>query len=228
MKRSVLFVFVILLGISELIAQNIDLDKSMSLQQLQLTFQGQRAKSYDDIQGSPYYTDEFVQGRIISKDTSEYSAMIRYNIYADQLEYMEGNKKYFVTKPSEIQEVQMGAEKMIYSDYLQAGVKYQRFFLLKKTGKYTLLQRKKIEFLPMETPRAVTANYKPDRFESKNDEFYISFGNKPAQKFTSLKNLKKIAPELVPIIDEFKKENSVNTKRVEDLEKLFDYLNAKG
>jgi len=179
--------------------------------------------NYRDVEGSPYYTSDFIKGVSYLKDGNYASVPLRYDIFRDEIEFMKENRTYWLKK-SDILYVRYGSDILVLtnaiSDTSQLG-----YFFLKSTGKNKLLCKKIISYNPEVPPKGYSETI-PARFKEEVDEFYIQFEGNPIQKVKSNKELSAIFANNNSALDFIKKERIKATK-IDDLQKLFIYLNSQ-
>ncbi len=181
-------------------------------------------KTYKDVQGSPYFTDDFVTGVVSGKDMEDISGKYRYNIYTDKIEYPVDEKVFSLEQPWKYNLFKIGDTRFFFQQYLD-GVKVKKGFLIVLAeGKYNLFLKKKIAYMP-EEPAQPYQTQKPNRFESGEDSYFLAIGNEPAKLLTTVKNLKKTFPELTQIIDSYKE--STNLKKKNNIVNLINYINLQ-
>ena len=67
-----------------------------------------RAFNYENIFGSPYLTDDLIEGTIRFTKGKEITTHLRYNAYTDEMEYLNGDKLMVITNPEEIDAIYLG------------------------------------------------------------------------------------------------------------------------
>jgi hypothetical protein len=178
---------------------------------------------YSDVEGSPYYTKNFIKGVAYLKDGNWASIPLRYDLFRDEIEFLKENKIYWLKK-SDILYVRYGSDMLILthavSDSSQLG-----YFFLKSTGNYKLLYKKKVEYYPEVPPKGYTETV-PAKFKAESDINYIQFEGKPAIRIESKKDLSLFFSNNQLALDFIKIEKIRSTKS-EDLEKLVTFLNSK-
>jgi hypothetical protein len=102
--------------------------------------------SYEDIEGSPYYTDEFIDGTIYLKNGNSATLPLRYNLLQDEIEFHRDKQILWITKSAVIH-VQYGQELLIPESFSENPGKTTYFFAHEK-GKYDLYIRKQVNFSP--------------------------------------------------------------------------------
>ena len=179
--------------------------------------------NYNDVNGSPYYTSDFVKSVAYLKDGNFASIPLRYDIFRDEIEFMNGNKISWLKK-NDVKFVRYGSEMMILThavtDTSQLG-----YFFLNSTGNYKLLTKRIVEYNP-EVPAKGYSETVPANFKRQRDEFYIQLEGKPALKVKTNKDLNAIFANNQLALDYIKKEK-IKVSKSQSIQNLIDYLNKK-
>ena len=177
--------------------------------------------SYDNIKGSPYYSNEFVNGTVYLKDGKSGSLPLRYDLLQDEIEFKRGQKIFWIIK-KDVLYIQYGKEILLPGALPEDPGKSIYFFCLEKE-KYSLYIRKKISFHPREPAKAYAEDV-PDRFERDRDVYYLKQEDMPAIEIKSKKVLSGILSENEPALD-FIKKSKIKANKPEDLMELVRFLN---
>jgi hypothetical protein len=179
--------------------------------------------NYDDVEGSPYYTKDFIRGTAYLKNGNHASVPLRYDIFRDEIEFLKENK-ILLLKKNEILYVLYGSDMLMPIHSVSDTSKFG-YFILKSTGNYKLFCRKIIGFYP-EVPPVGYRETIPAKFKQESDEFYFQTDGKALQKIKNNKDLKGIFSDNKSALNYIKKEK-IKASKSKDLEKLFTYLNNK-
>src|ERR1035437_8003583 len=106
---------------------------------------------YQAIEGSPYLNSEFIDGVIYLKDTTSYKLPLRYDIYANEMEYQLKGVNYVVGNPKFLKKILLGGSVFIYLPFIQKG----GYFELLESGKCFLVQKRSVQFKPAEGPKPI-------------------------------------------------------------------------
>ena len=229
MKRYIITVIIFLSGISFLFSQEYEIRHAMDLYRTN-KIQSSGFKMIltgDDIEGSPYLNDEFINGTIFT--TSNYQFVdvpLRYNIYNDQIEFKTPtNEIQALGTPEIVKTVEFGDYKMVYIPYSNARKIRHGFFTVEEKGNVSLYSRLEIIYRKAEEPAAYK-EAKPAKFIKKSDSFYIRVGLEQAKKVDSKKELLAAFPDHKDEIAAFIKKNKVKTNKPEKLKELVRYYNS--
>ena len=229
MKRLIITVVIILTSITVSFSQEYQIRQAMDLYRINKVQSGEwkGTLSENDIKGSPYLNDEFINGTIFT--TSKYQFVdvpLRYNIYNDELEFKTPtNEVQALATPEIVETVEFGDYKMVYIPYSNTKKIRNGFFIVEVEGDATLYSRKEIIFKKAEEPGAYK-DAEPAKFVKKLDSYYIRVGLEQAKKVDSKKELLGVFPDHKDEISVFIKKNKVKTSKPEKLKELARYYNS--
>ena len=229
MKRYFLMVIIFLTTITFSFSQEYQIRAAMDLYRINKVQSGEwkGTLSENDIKGSPYLNDEFINGTIFT--TSKYQFVdvpLRYNIYNDELEFKTPtNEVQALATPEIVETVEFGDYKMVYIPYSNTKKIRNGFFMVEVEGDATLYSRKEIIFKKAEEPGAYK-DAEPAKFVKKSDSYYIRVGLKEAKKVGSKKEIVEIFPDHNDKISSFIKKKKVKSSKPEKLKELVRYYNS--
>ncbi len=182
-----------------------------------------------DMKGSPYEYKDFTFGKLFYKNNLEGEFPLRYDIYADEIQIMNGEETGALLKTKDIH-VNINGLNYFLLGYVLDEVFREGYFIEKLKGKNASLLIKKRKFYMEGQPaqnsfiRAVAPKFTDNEtyfgwFEGVNQPVYIP---KQKRKFIAL------FPENRKIeIQKYLKENKLNLSKIEDLEKFFEFYNQQ-
>ena len=231
MKRFLITIFIFFIVSGSLFAQTpyqireaIDFFNSNKLQRGE-----QRGMlTADDIEGSPYLNDKFIEGAVFTTSKTKYVGVpLRYNIYNDQIEFKSGeNQVQALAAPEVIEKVEFGDYTMVYIPFVITKKIRRGFFVeMEKGEKAALYARPRIVFEKATKPAAYQ-EAEPAKFDRKSDEYYIRIGMEPAQLISRRKDLEEVFPNHKKEVKSFIKENRVRPNKPERIEKLVEFYNS--
>ncbi|MFC2116272.1 hypothetical protein ACFLTU_07335 [Bacteroidota bacterium] len=179
--------------------------------------------SYDRIEGSPHYSDGFVNGTVYLKDGNTASLPLRYDLFQDEIEFIRDHTTYWIIK-KDVLYIQYGKEILIPEPSSKDPGKSTYFFAQEK-GKYRLYIRKKVSFYP-EEPAQGYAEPVLNRFELEPEVYYLKQENMPAIEIRNKKALSEILSENEPALN-FIKKSKIKVTKAEDLVELVKFLNTQ-
>jgi len=169
---------------------------------------------YEDISGSPYYSDEFREGTVNLKNGNRYIVPLRYDLYQDEIEFKQAGSIYWLTK-NDVEDIHLGQE-VLYPEN-------SNYYFVLDSGRFSLCIKKRVSFFPKVPPKAY-ADEIPDRFERDRDEYFLKQENNPPEAIKNKKTLLGIFSENQAALD-FIKTSKINVNKVEDLLELVRFLN---
>lgn len=180
-----------------------------------------RATEYKDIVGSPYLNRDFTEGIFYFKDSTAYKIPIRYNIYSDEMEYQIKGINYAINDPKSLNRILLGASYFIFLDSNTE----RGYYEVLETGKYTLLQKRKVNFRPEEGPKPIEGTIKPASFVKHPDIFFILNKDSQLKKISNLKSLINYMDDHKLKIESFVKKEKIKKAKKENLIKIVKYYN---
>lgn len=181
-----------------------------------------KANSFESISGSPYKNDKFITGILKMKDSTVYKLPLRYNIYADEMEYQMDNKNYYVTNKQNIEEVSF--ENSIYKYMTIEGKR--GFFEQLVLGKCTLLKKYIIHFQAAEGPKPIEGTPRPAQFLNQRSQYFILTNNKEPVMIKKMKAILEVLNDQKNSLEVFIKTNNVKKLNEKNLIKIVNYYNS--
>lgn len=237
MKKYICIIILILIVVNlsfsqdlrEIIPQDYQLIETMDFFQLDKVRTSDRKLAFteNDIMGSPFLNDEFIQGTLYTTSKHKYMDLpLRYNAYQDQLEFKtsDGQLKA-LSKPEIVEKVVFGDYNMVYIPFAYAKKIHHGFFIVLEEGKASLYSRSEIIFNKAEKPAAYQ-EAQPARFVLKPNAYYIKIGLAEAKKVDRKKELIDVFPDHNNEIETFIKKHKIKASKPENLIKLVKYYNA--
>jgi len=183
-----------------------------------------------DFNGSPYLSEEFVEGTMTVSDGTVIPGLkYRYDIYGDKMQFILNRDTAVINRPMAVRSLVMGDRKFVYEVYMvQANrVATGYFEMIRENENLTILYRRKIEI----EQDIYVPNYGggggTKEFEMKQDNsYYVKHGNSAAQKIHSRKGLLKIIPDYRDRVKQYMKDHRLSVKKEKDLAAIADYYNS--
>jgi hypothetical protein len=180
-------------------------------------------KTYADIDGTPYYSQNYIDGVVYLKNGNYASLPLRYDIFADEIEFKKDNKTMWLLK-KDIKYVRYGTD-MIFVSSADGDTTRLGYYFLKDNGKLMLFFKRVILYHPMVEPKGFTAAI-PERFEPDKNLIYIKKDKMPAEKILTKKDLTSFFSD-DPVAMEYIKKNKVRPDDLEAIHQLVISLNNK-
>ena len=180
------------------------------------------ANYYKGINGNPYLNSEFVEGVCRLKDTTAVKLQLRYNIYADAMEYQLKEVTYSVGNPQLLDKVILGESVFAYLPSIQKGGYFEVF----EPGKCLLAQKRVIKFYPAEQAKPIEGISKPARFITESDIFYMVNNSSEAFKITNMKSVINALQDQKAKIESYIGQEKIKNTKKENLIKIVKYYNS--
>ena len=177
-------------------------------------------KQYSVIEGSPYYTENFVMADLrLSDETLLKGVFARLDLYKADLEIQLGGEKRVVSNPEKVYEITWADERLLYfpnSDVLALNGFYKAYY----ASHSKVLAKQEVIFKPAEVANSNYAADKPDRFSRSKEVLYFVFPDSSVLEIVSKKQFYKEVQSLNPDLFNFIKENKINPTKIKDLVEL--------
>jgi len=189
---------------------------------------GEAPNSIENIEGSPYYPEDFVQGNIYMLDKiKQKNVYLRYNMQSDEIEIKEN--KYSEEYAALIKDPQIYAKvadrTIIFAPYRESVEKGGYFSLVSLGEPYGLYKKSTVVFNEYKIATAYRGSQRA-KFD-KTEDYYLV--NKKGNFFKLPQSRNKI----LKVMDEFKEEiknfisaRKINLTEEKELISLFEYYNV--
>ncbi len=186
----------------------------------------QKQKTYSQIDGSPYYHKDFIEGAIITKDGVKYDKIpLRYNAYDDRMEYKhKSGIAFYFTRPEDYKEIIIEDTHFVYGDFTNGKDLIPSYYELMNDGKVSLLKKTKRSLREAE-PAKPFSDPKPAKFVSKPDMYFILKDGKKLYEIKNGKAIISILKDKKEEISAYIKANKLKAKKENDLIKIISYYN---
>lgn len=182
-----------------------------------------------DLKGSPYEQKDFIFGKLFYKNNLEGEFPLRYDVYADEIQIMNGEETGAILRTKDIH-VNINGLNYYLLGYVLDEVFKEGYFIEKVKGKNASLLIKKRKFYMEGQPaqnsfiRAVAPKFTDNEiyfvlFEEKDQPIYLP---KQTRKFIAL-----FPEDKKDEIQKFIKENKLKLTNLEDLQKFFEFYNQQ-
>ena len=182
-------------------------------------------KTNTEIEGTPYLSEDFKSGEVYTNDSILYKGPLRYNIYANEIEFIESDIVYWIAEPQKVIYVKIEKSTFIY---IQPGGKKNEkgtYYELLVDGKCKLLLKRNTELIEAE-PAKPYIDAKPARFMKLNDTYILQINNGLPQSIVNKKSIENAFSEKSSFISKYIKKEKISTKEKDDLIKLVKYCNS--
>lgn len=178
--------------------------------------------AYKTIQGSPYYSDDFIKGYVYLANGDSARVPLRHDLYMDEIEFMQNDKTMWLNKNN--------VDSVLYDDkkLIRAAMGDQpdlHYFFVATEGTSSLLWRQQIDFLRAEPLRGF-AEPKPNRFEPASKAYFIKNKGASPVSIRTRRDLREFASDDARAL-EFLKKEKIKPGREDDLIKFVEFLNSR-
>lgn len=179
--------------------------------------------TYHDVQGSPFLYKDFISGQLKLNTGTTYKGSLRYDKYADQIEFRTSDGEvYAVKNPETIQLAILGDSKLNYFEPGEfKGVK--GYYEVLVIGNYSLYEKYQVILKDPEAARPYV-EAKPAKFLDQDSKYFIM---DPDGNFTEIVKKKDLLLKGLnqKNLEAFIKENKIKPSKKEDLIKFVEFLN---
>jgi hypothetical protein len=179
---------------------------------------------YAKFKGSPFLTADFNSGQIELKNGKIYEGLLRYDIYADQIEFKtaDGNI-YAVRNPEVLGKITIHNSQFISFSKVE-GNSISGIYEILADGVYLLIEKHKVELKdPVAAKPYVAA--KPASFSTKKSKYFILNLEGEFIEINNKKDLLTLRTEKSNEVEKFIKKNKIKTSKKRDLIKFVNFLN---
>jgi len=163
------------------------------------------------IEGTPYLYEDFKPGEVYTKDSILYEGPLRFNIYADEIEFKANDIIYWIAKPQDIVYVKIEKSSFIFIQTDEKKNKKGSYYELLVGGKCQLLLKRNIAFLEAEASKPYI-DEKAARFQMMKDTYFLQIDNVLPQSITNMKSIKNVISEKSSDISKYIKKEKISAK----------------
>jgi hypothetical protein len=179
-----------------------------------------------DIQGSPYLDEEFLSGKITTREGTVYTDLpLRYNGFTDDLEFQKGEDSYNIDPKVIVKRAEFGSSVLGCLEYYDGSKIKNGFFEILTEGKAILLVRYTVKFIEKEAVKAF-AEPRPARFDEPVKDYYMSVEGAPAKLITNKKGLLELFGSKKDEMESYISKNKLSVKKDDDLIKIVVNFNS--
>lgn len=225
MKSSILLVLLVT-SLSNLYAQRIEL---IAPERFGGSFVPiNRQVDYNSIDGTPYLNESLIKGYVKLNLGDSTFAFLRYNVYADEMEYLQDKNLQVIENVSQLDYVYVDGRVFCYKTYKFRNSFRQGYLERLAVGDYTLYLKYDVDFERRKEARSSYEKPTPDRFIEKTPVWYCSIKDGPIKNFdTDNSSLEEIFRDDYPEIKKYIKSNKLKLRKQEDMIQLFEYYNSE-
>jgi hypothetical protein len=221
MKSKLIIQLLIFILINQVIFSQ-EYDKFLDAYYFNKLHRTEKQNSYNNVEGSPYLSDDFSIAEIYLKDTTAFRMPLRYNIYADVMEYKVNDAIYMIDKPHLINKIVINGSNYVFIPFIEKG----GYFEILISGRCYLLQRRIVKYKPAEGPKPIEGVSIPAKFVNEKDKFYIIVNSREYYEIINLKTLVTALSDKKESIDQYLKTQKIKNIKKENLIKIAAYYNS--
>ncbi len=218
-----IYLVIIFLGFFSPILQSQEAEFPLRSAMRTLELRNLGPKTYSDIDGTPYYSKDFIDGVVFLRNGNYASLPLRYDLFADEMEFKKDNKTMWLLK-KDIKYIRYGTD-MIFVSSADGDTAKLGYYFLKDNGKIMLFFKRVVSFHPMVEPKGYSAAI-PEKFVMDKNLIYIKKEKMAAEKILTKKDLTSFFSD-DPSAMEFIKKYKVKPDDIEALHQLISFLNNK-
>lgn len=186
-----------------------------------------RKLNYKDIQGSPYLNDELMKGYVKFKSGDSVVYFFRYNVFMDEMEYLNGEKLYAINNAREVDHIYVDGHLFYYTKYKIRNTMKEGYLERLTSGIAKLYIQYDIDFEKKEKGKSSYEKVEPDRFVEKMPNWYYSTFDGEIQNFDpNTSGLKDVFRNHYPAIKTYMKQEKLRPRKKEDLTKIFNFYSS--
>lgn len=188
---------------------------------------GNKELTLNDIDGSPYLDEEFINGTVFTTEKTKYENVpLRYNLYNGDLEFKNpAGELLVIAKPEIVEYAAFGDYRLVYCNFYQGPKPKQGFLLLIEEGKASLLSKLTVILKEGSQPAAYK-DAEPPQFVRRADEYYIRMGTGIAKPAGNKKSVLEAFPDNQDKIDDFISKNKIKLNKTEGLAAVVKFYNT--
>lgn len=194
----------------------------------ELSYTRNEEPKVENIEGSVYLNEEFVDGTVALTTGEKYSNIpLRYNIYNDEIEFRNTRGQLFnINNPDVIQNLTIGETKFIYIEYKLKKENKKLFAEVLSEGDVSLLKHNRLKLMPSQQAQ-LHKEAQPPRLVKIPSEYLIRKADGSAQLFNNEKELLTILADKGEKINSLIDQQKLSVNKEDDLIKIINYYNSK-
>jgi hypothetical protein len=223
---SSMILFIAILSLSTLNAQVVldEWDNLVTKLRINKQLDPSYRKSYEQVEGNPFlYNGELQEGAITIRNQGTYKGKFRYDIYANEVHFIQNGIYCAIADPGIIDSITIGDYTLVYA---LVDVKKGRgsYFELVLDGKCRLLAKKEVDLIEA-VPAKAYSDPKPARFDREDDTYYIMKDLRIAHKINR-RTIREILSDQGEKIERYIQEQNLSYSSREDMMELIKFYNS--
>lgn len=181
--------------------------------------------STENIKGSPYLNEEFVDG-VITYANKSLNAPMRYNAHRDLIEYKQNGQTLELEAKEIMKKVSLGNSIFVAEKYESNGKSKLGYLELLDSGTVTLYAKKTVVFVPAKAGGALDGTDDPARFKPPVTTFYIRVGDGELKEVENVKSMIASLPDKQDELAQFVKKEKISHRNEKEMIRLVQYYNS--
>lgn len=186
-----------------------------------------RKLNYDEIQGSPYLTEDLIKGYVKFKLGDSSVHFLRYNIYTEEMEYLDGQQLFVINNPKEVDFVSVAGHQFVYTNYKYRNSLKEGYLEKLFDGICKLYVQYDVDFEKRQNAKSSYDKPEPDKFVTKLPKWYFSDHSGQIINFPpDNSGIEKVTYDKYPQVKAYMKKEKLKPRKQDDLIKIFYYYNS--
>jgi hypothetical protein len=181
------------------------------------------------INGSPYLTNDFVDGTMTTLDGTVIPGLkYRYDIYGDRMQFIVNSDTAVINKPLALRSVELEDRKFVYEGFMldEDRVAAGYFEVIEENEYLTVLYRRRLEL----EQDIYVSNYGggggTKEFKMKKvNSYFVKPMDSAALQIRNKKDLLRSIPDYHDQVKQYMKDQKISVKKEKDLQELAIYYN---
>ena len=211
---------------SQVVGLNIVNQEDLDLFYSNIRNSNSNAINYDEIEGSPYYSDDFTLADIYFKDGKVIKQEgIRLNLHRKTLEFIRNGEVLEMTEMEGLDQVITNADQFVYINQARAPEDIG-FYKIITNGEFQLLQLLKVTYFDATKAANSYEDDTPAEFKKQTGNYYLGSESNLPLAFGNKRNFKKTFTNEYPELVKYANAAKLNPAKYNDLVKMVEFLNS--
>lgn len=174
-------------------------------------------KNSENIEGSPFLTEDFVEGDVYTNSGSFKGVKMKYDRQEGVFLFNLNNQLQYLDPLPSVLKVVYDKQSFVVRKYSIKSKANIGYVVRLDSGKVSLYAKKNVYFRPAEPPKALESASHPAKFTSAPDNYFLQFGNGSLVLFDGVKDIYELFPDLAESLKVYIKKEKLSTKKESDL-----------
>ena len=186
-----------------------------------------RNVDYSEISGSPYASEKLIEGYVLFTGGDSLTYYLRYNIYADEMEYLEGEDLMIVQNSKDLEDIGINGNLYKYLDYSWLKNLKSGYLISVIDGPLSIYRKQRVKFQDAKPAKSSYETSRPPTFNKETDVLLYSQDGSIPDKVVFVNNIvDQVFPTHQVHLKEYIKKNKIKVKKEEGFIELVEYYNA--